>query len=212
MEDKLLFYIHLIERIQNFFTLFNKVKIVRFFLTYVPENIKNIIYYTPIRTKYSGNPNEPWFTRDAITILKGLIKRDFIGFEFGTGGSTIWVSKRINHLISIEHSSYWYYKLKNKIKKKKLHNVDLYFVPRTNNKYANFITKFPDNYFDLILIDGRDRVECIKNSIKKLKLNGILVLDNSEREKYREGKILLSDWKEIETFNGKWKTTIWIKK
>jgi len=82
---------------------------------YTPFNIKNLIYYTPFRTKISGNPNEPWFTRRSIEILKKLIKPEFKGFEFGTGASTIWLGKRIESLISIEHYDLWYKKIKTKI-------------------------------------------------------------------------------------------------
>ena len=62
-----------------------------------------------------------------------------------------------------------------------------------------------------MFIDGRDRVKCIQNSIDRVKPKGIIVLDNSEREEYKDGIMLLKDWKEIETSNGKWKTTIWIR-
>ena len=98
-----------------------------------------------------------------------------------------------------------------KLQNKGLKNIDLKYIPREHDKYANYIKEFPKDYFDLVFIDGRDRVKCIQNSIDRVKPKGIIVLDNSEREEYKDGIMLLKDWKEIETSNGKWKTTIWIK-
>ncbi|HAY39752.1 MAG TPA: FkbM family methyltransferase, partial [Desulfobacteraceae bacterium] len=41
--------------------------------------------------------------------------------------------------------------------------------------------------FNIIVIDGRDRVNCAKNSLKALKGDGVIIWDNSEREYYQEG-------------------------
>ena len=41
--------------------------------------------------------------------------------------------------------------------------------------------------FEIILIDGRDRVRCAKNSVMRLKENGIIIWDNSDREVYKLG-------------------------
>jgi hypothetical protein len=43
------------------------------------------------------------------------------------------------------------------------------------------------NAFDAIVIDGRDRVNCCKNSLGALKAAGVIIWDNSERPDYQEG-------------------------
>jgi hypothetical protein len=50
--------------------------------------------------------------------------------------------------------------------------------------YASFIDKFENEYFDVILVDGRSRPSCIMHSIPKLKKGGYLILDNSDRSYY----------------------------
>lgn len=47
-----------------------------------------------------------------------------------------------------------------------------------------YIKKFPDNYFDIVLVDGRSRPSCLFHSLNKVKKGGLLVLDNAEREYY----------------------------
>ncbi len=41
--------------------------------------------------------------------------------------------------------------------------------------------------FDIIIVDGRDRVNCCKQAVNAVSENGVIVLDDSEREFYREG-------------------------
>ena len=40
--------------------------------------------------------------------------------------------------------------------------------------------------FDVIIVDGRDRVNCCKQAVDALTPAGVIVLDDSEREFYRE--------------------------
>ena len=42
--------------------------------------------------------------------------------------------------------------------------------------------------YEIIVIDGRDRVNCIKHSLKALKVNGVIILDDSERREYIKGR------------------------
>ena len=41
--------------------------------------------------------------------------------------------------------------------------------------------------FDIIVIDGRHRVLCARYALEALKPDGIIVWDNTDRDRYREG-------------------------
>jgi len=41
--------------------------------------------------------------------------------------------------------------------------------------------------YDLIVIDGRDRVNCIKQCLAALSPRGVMLLDDSQRHRYWEG-------------------------
>jgi hypothetical protein len=41
--------------------------------------------------------------------------------------------------------------------------------------------------FDIIVIDGREKVQCSINSLSTLKENGVIIWDNSDRTIYSEG-------------------------
>lgn len=162
----------------------------------------------------------PWLVEKAITFLTEYFKthQNPNILEFGMGGSTIWVSKRTNKLISVDHDITWLNKVKEIIKTK---NTILHLIPRPYDKFCN---NFKDETFDLILIDGRDRVKCIESSIRILKSGGILMLDNSERIRYKSGINLMNGWKKesyIEESDPsyldddnklkKWETSWWTK-
>jgi len=65
---------------------------------------------------------------------------------------------------------------------------DGFYTSHLGSKIVVYPTDFPDlddNQFDVILVDGRDRVRCALQSIPKLKKNGIMLIhDFWNREKY----------------------------
>lgn len=64
-------------------------------------------------------------------------------------------------------------------------NVSITHAPLDGGKYAAFGSSIPVPA-DLIIVDGRDRVNCVKGSVGALSGAGIMVLDDSERNEYRE--------------------------
>lgn len=52
--------------------------------------------------------------------------------------------------------------------------------------YVNQIDTFPNGYFDIVSIDGRARPACIAHAVEKVKLGGLLILDNADIPYYLE--------------------------
>jgi hypothetical protein len=77
---------------------------------------------------------------------------------------------------------------------KDMSDQDNYRSGRKENKewefteYVRRIDSYPDESFDVILIDGRSRPSCIKHAICKLKVGGAIILDNADRERYNLAK------------------------
>ncbi|MCI5051908.1 MAG: class I SAM-dependent methyltransferase [Simkaniaceae bacterium] len=112
--------------------------------------------------------------------------------EFGAGASTVWLAKRTNQLISIEHNPKFYRLTKQLLQRHGLvQNVDFRLLARS---YAKVCAEFNEASMDMILIDGRDRAQCLEASISILKSGGLLVLDNAERQRYQEAMALVADW------------------
>jgi len=126
--------------------------------------------------------------------------------EFGSGGSTIWLSSYDVDLISIEHDQTWFSALQSKLEEQKISNVSLLYREKPYFKIAD---EFPDHHFDLILVDGRDRNECIQASLKKVKNGGLLVLDDAQRTRYRVGRNLLEAFPSVRYHHPHRHTQIW---
>ena len=128
----------------------------------------------------------PWYTYPAIDFVEDKIKSNFLIFEFGGGQSTLWWSKKVKQVISIESDEGWF----NQIHQQMPKNVQLN-LEADENKYANFILQYPDKYFDVIIVDGINRNICLQNSIEKIKENGLIIFDNTDDHRYDSSLQLL---------------------
>lgn len=159
---------------------------------------------------------KPWFVHCSIEFLEGRIQPDWLCFEWGCGGSTVWLAELAQYVVSMEHNGDWYDKVSGWLREYNLQDkVELNCQPLDGN-YAGYILKFPDNHFDLIEIDGRQRAACTLNAIAKLKSGGILVIDNSEREEYQDSinAANIKRWEHVDFYSGwsdGWTTSVYFK-
>jgi hypothetical protein len=135
-----------------------------------------------------GNPL-PWMTYPAIEFLGKRIRREMSVFEFGCGESTLWWASRVNEVVSVEHDKDWH----GKIARRAPGNVSLFHIELAyGGAYSRKIMEYKER-FDIVIIDGRDRVHCAMNSLKALKPDGIIVWDNSDRKEYEAGYAFLME-------------------
>jgi predicted O-methyltransferase YrrM len=161
------------------------------------------------------NSPYPWLTYRFIKWASRNFKKDTTLLEFGSGNSTMFFSKLCNHVISIEHNKDWYEKVKGFISDSNVLNVNLYY--KSGDEYIDFAKSLPDNYLDIVLIDGVNRCQCFLAVLDKVKDNGLIILDNAERKEYdliherlKSKKTLI--FQGLSPYNMKITTTkIWIK-
>lgn len=180
-------------------------------------------------------PGRPWTSQASILFFDKALTKEMVGLEYGSGRSTVYFARKLKKLVSIEHYEGWYNKVIQELDKEGITNVDYYLIAKQDtpdfieeteiefsklngneprNHYANYYNKvneYPDDHFDFVLIDGRARVNCGLNAMKKLKSGGIFVLDNSERKRYAPLHHALNKWPQVNTTTGLTNTTIWIK-
>lgn len=123
----------------------------------------------------------PWFTYSSIRFIENRLNKSFSVFEFGSGNSTIWFSNRVGNITSVEHDKKWFDFVFRTVRE--LSNVSYFNFSLNDGQYANSILQY-QNQFDVVVIDGRDRVNCCYNAINALKKDGIIIWDNSDRDKY----------------------------
>ena len=118
----------------------------------------------------------PWLNDGTISFLRSFLKKNMMVFEFGAGRSSIFFADYTKHVTSVESSFEWV----EYVKSFNLPNLKVIFEQK---HFSSVILNYKDGYFDLILIDSHDRLNCLKKSIRKIKNNGIILIDNCERPK-----------------------------
>ncbi len=131
----------------------------------------------------------PWYTYPSIDFINEHLKPEFEVFEFGSGNSTLYWAERCSHVTSCEHDLKWYEMLKSRLPE----NVSYLFHELESGGDYSKAAKNCGRRFDIINIDGRDRVNCAIESLSALKDGGIFIWDNSDRERYEPGYRFLAE-------------------
>jgi len=176
--------------------------------------ISNFCYFLRWRRslRQKGSPladEYPWITFAAANYLEKYLKSNHRIFEFGSGGSTLFFLSRCQFLSTVEHDVEWFSIVKKCVENKSYFNWsgvlappetgDIAASPDSANpahyasrhvshvnfkQYAHTIDQYPDEFFDIVMVDGRSRPACIKQSVAKIRMGGLIVLDNAERSYY----------------------------
>lgn len=164
----------------------------------------------------------PWITFRAIQWLLSYLEPDMRAFEYGAGGSTLFLAKRVRELVSVEHDEMFHSVVADRLARQGIRNCRLVlsrperlsaqpapdvaygtasftsFEPKHAGewfeKYVKVIDEYPDEHFDLVMIDGRSRASCVRRAVRKVKPGGALLLDNSERPAYAVARRLLDGY------------------
>ncbi len=155
----------------------------------------------------------PWITFRAIDWLDGFLKPDMTVFEYGAGGSTLYLAKRVRHVASVEHDEGFHQLVSGILSQRGIDNCTLMLhkaepCGEDNREFASHqqkyrgqcfasyvkaIDAYPDRSFDMVLVDGRARMACVERARAKLKPGGALMLDNSDRPAYQQARELMGD-------------------
>lgn len=144
----------------------------------------------------------PWWTFDAIAQVEEFLseREDASVFEWGAGASTVWLACRAARVTSVEHDARWAEALQPLVPA----NAVIDVVPPVAgpssqprvasakkgyehldfSDYVAAIDRFT-GVFDLIVVDGRARGECLRRATERLAPGGMILLDNVERVRYR---------------------------
>ncbi len=123
-----------------------------------------------------GNPI-PWYTYPAIEYLSQFDYQNKNIFEFGCGYSSAFWSSRSQKVISVEDNPLWYNKWKQEFQ---YNNLEIK-LREEGDGYEDAILENEHEKYDVIVVDGKRRVECCKTAVLKLTQGGIIILDDSDR-------------------------------
>lgn len=134
------------------------------------------------RVTFGYRPETPWIVLKAFRFLRRTLPPNAKVFEWSSGMSTLWFEKHCAEVHSVEDYEPWY-----QLVSKRIQKADLQYL--TGRDYVDAIRKFPTGYFDLISIDGSDRLACYETALPYLKPGGILLIDNTDKDQQSKGEM-----------------------
>ena len=124
----------------------------------------------------------PWMNYPVVRFLEERLSDDLRVFEYGSGYSTVFYARRVRTVVSVEHDEAWLRNIRSRIPM----NARIVHCPKDiDGAYCRTVLSTGEK-FDAIVIDGRDRVHCMQQSISALTPRGIVILDDSQRPAYRQ--------------------------
>lgn len=157
----------------------------------------------------------PWFYPSSLEFIKTIIKPDWRVFEYGSGAGTYWWSLFVEEILAVEHEKLYYDSVRDLLTKKGAENAGVIFREMQRGIDSDYVRSILEReyQYDCIIIDGRQRSRCSRYALRKIKKGGYIILDNAERDYYKEIHELFKS-KNFETFSfslgeRKWNTTIW---
>ena len=186
-------------------------------IRYLPDWLRSI------RSSHHFGPlarHLPYMPFSVIRRLQLFLTPDSRIFEYGSGGSTLWLCARAQHVVSVEHDTEWHALVEGQLKRSGLANCTLclhepaqaggslqaqeefgsMLVPGSFESYVKAIDAVEDESLDLVIVDGRARAACALRARPKIRHGGVLILDDSDRERYANAVAELDAWPRQDIF------------
>lgn len=117
-----------------------------------------------------------WLNYALLNFLVPRLSPTIRMYEYGCGYSTRFFSKYVKTIHSLEDNAEWFkFATTNKPE-----NATITLQPDVD-KYPSMILS-EEGTFDLILVDGIVRNDCVREAIQKLSPAGVLILDDTHRD------------------------------
>ena len=156
----------------------------------VESTLKESGWFKSFHSKKSIDQNGsplPWCTYPFIHFIEERLNKEMNVFEYGSGNSTRWYAPKVNSIKAVEHDKSWFEFVKNQLPA----NAQIVFQSIENvEKYTGEVAVSGQKY-NVVIVDGRQRVKCVEQAIPNLSEDGIIVFDNPERPNYQPAFELL---------------------
>ena len=161
----------------------------------------------------------PWWTFEASDRVDGFLatRPQARVFEWGSGASTVWLSRRAGSVTSIEHDAQWAEVVAPVLPDNAVVHV-VAPLPAVGDPdeqlsgkagfegldFADYVDAVDDTdgTFDLVVVDGRARNACFHRALARLAPDGMLVFDNVDRQRYRDAIASSRDLVDVEWTRG----------
>lgn len=140
-----------------------------------PSEFLRALATTVNRTVFHKYSDVPWLAFPAIAHLERQISGRRV-FEFGSGMSTLWFAKRCRQVVSVESDGHWHQIVTERCRA--MQNVRIIHANSKEDYLAAISTA--GGKFDLILVDGLYRAECLDLARPYLNPEALVIVDDTD--------------------------------
>lgn len=130
----------------------------------------------------------PWYTYCAIHFLEGRLQSGMRVFEYGCGNSTLWYAERVACVDSVDNDAEWAGKINGVCPS----HACVVRTPGTDEAYVRQVAASGRRY-DVVAVDGRNRVACARFAVEWLSEAGVMVFDDAQRPRYAPAFAFLAE-------------------
>lgn len=136
----------------------------------------------------------PWISYSAIDLLEDYLTPGMTVYEFGSGGSTLWLAERVKRVVSIEERDNWATVVSDILRQDGFRNrVEIRRRTADRSSPEAFISSpyaqaLPEEPADAILIDGCERrpqddlrPAAFRLAEDRIRPGGLIILDDAKR-------------------------------
>jgi hypothetical protein len=137
--------------------------------------------------------NHPWMAPAAVKRLDQLLGVEDVVLELGSGASTGWFAHRTRRVVSLEPNRSWAERVKG----------ELVNFPNAEVRVGPVERLFADSFLELrptvLIVDfsdepGLSRTDAIRFAVNSGTVPRLIVLDDSDRTRYRPASEILGGW------------------
>lgn len=172
------------------------------FLARHPREVVHLRRWWPVRHSAPLDLRVPFWPYDAVRFVQRRLPYAATVFEYGSGGSTLWLTDQGALVTAVEHHPDWH---------RRLEAADprlgvMLYEPADDGEirtvmtagyfddYVGAIDDVTDDSLDMVIVDGRARVECVDRAMAKVRPGGMLLLDDTDRRRYTAAYRQLAGW------------------
>jgi len=157
-----------------------------FYLKYMLEHPGKTLGRVRFKMHQLRDPFYPCWAPSAVEYVKKALPPSALVAEFGSGRSSIWLAKKFEKVIAIEHNPDWADYVASLKEKEKCRNLEIVLSTfESSEDYVGALnSSLGGRQVDLLIIDGLFRKECAEIVPQTLKEGGIILVDDTYRAEY----------------------------
>lgn len=126
-----------------------------------------------------AHPGMPWLNAEANRLLLAHLPEMPRVLEFGSGRSTVFFARRAARLLSFESHPAWHRRVARRLPRPPDTQLQHLLLPAS--AWLTRLATESKAAFDVVLVDGERRADCVLAAWPLLTAGGLLILDNSNR-------------------------------